>query len=161
MKIIHSQESILDMPKNNHEAFCVTTNGMLRNNGAGIMGKGIALETKKRFSCIEKQLGLHIRELGNTPFITYAMSDQTNTYGMYTNVITFPTKNDWRDKSDINLIKESARLVKEIVNHNGITTCYLPLVGCGCGGLKWDYVQSELEKILDDRFIVVLRDDMS
>jgi hypothetical protein len=57
------------------DAVCVTTNGTLRKNGSGIMGKGVALEAKQRggglnskgHSWMEALLGASIKKRGNVP----------------------------------------------------------------------------------------------
>ena len=149
MRELLAAQNIFDItPANPRKTMvCVTTNGMTRYNGNAIMGKGIALEAKKRFPDLERRLGKQLRSMGNH---TYHM-------GQYPNydIATLPTKYDWRDKSDINLIKQSARELVDLCNALGIKECYLSRVGCGNGGLNWTHVKKELEPILDDRFIIV------
>ena len=73
-------------------------------------------------------------------------------------LISFPTKDHFKDRSDINLIIQSSYELVELINNLDIKKCYLPPVGCGAGGLNWNDVKSELEKILDNRFIIVIRE---
>ena len=73
-------------------------------------------------------------------------------------VITFPTKHHWTEDSDITPICKSCEQLVDICNKFGITTCYLPPVGCGCGNLNYEsIVKPWISQILDDRFIVVLQ----
>ena len=44
---------------------CITTNGNVSGIGYNVMGKGIALEAKKRFPKLPKMIGDHIRNAGN------------------------------------------------------------------------------------------------
>lgn len=49
------------------DVLCITTNGTLRKNGAAVMGKGCALEAKKRWPGIDDILGRLLLEKGNKP----------------------------------------------------------------------------------------------
>lgn len=124
---------------------CVTTNGILNYKSELIMGKGIALEAKLRYPNLAMVLGRHIIKNGNVPCLV------SNEDGRI--IISFPTKHHWRDKSDIELIKESARRLVMIADFQHLEEVYLPHVGCSNGGLNWNYVKSNIENILDDRFI--------
>ena len=145
---------IFSLPQGSHEAICVTTNGILKMNGHAVMGKGIAKQANDRF-CLSEQLGKYLTMYGNRLFF------MGNHYFNGTNqfsIITFPTKYDWREDSDINLIIKSAEQLVKTCEKFGITKCYLPPVGCGNGNLNWEHtVKPWLSQILDDRFIVVLR----
>jgi hypothetical protein len=132
------------------DAVCVTTNGMLNKKGEAVMGKGIALEAKQRFTGVEKVLGALIKAGGNSvyplPFFLFKDSGQ---------IVSFPTKHHWRDKSSIDLIKVSCFELINLTDDRGWGRIVLPRPGCGLGGLSWANVKKEIEKILDDRFIVV------
>jgi hypothetical protein len=69
-------------------------------------------------------------------------------------IVAFPTKHHWKNPSDLELIKKSAKELMDLINKNGWTKVYLPRPGTGLGNLEWDVVKAELEKILDDRVII-------
>jgi len=71
------------------------------------------------------------------------------------NIFSFPTKNDWRDKSDINLIARSAMEITDIANRIGLSQVFLPKPGCANGQLDWSEVNAVISIALDDRFTVV------
>lgn len=143
--------NIFALPQNG-EAVCVTTNGIVKPNGHAVMGAGIALESNKLFH-LSKKLGGYLNKYGNRVFNMGRFSNGSQCL----TVITFPTKYDWRDNSDIELIHQSAIQLVELCNKFGITKCYLPPPGCGCGKLDWNTVKNCLSSILDDRFIIVFR----
>lgn len=122
---------------------CVTTNGIVGSKGL-IMGVGIALQAKQRFPSLPNKVGEWVKKYGNRPFICREEL-----------IITFPTKHHWKDKSDINLIRDSARKIVQIVNKYGIKKVYMPRPGCGNGGLDWQEVRDCIQEIFDDRFIVL------
>lgn len=151
MQILNTTTNIFDLPTNNNHAVCITTNGMIKKNGSAVMGAGIAKEADNRYQ-LGPDLANHLKSAGNVPYI-FPKSGKCNC-----KLISFPTKNDWRDKSVITLIKRSAELLVELCNRNNITQCFLTPPGCGCGGLDWSfYVAPVLKDILDDRFIIVFR----
>ncbi len=153
MKLLYSNFDIFDLPEGIWDAVCVTTNGMLKANGCAVMGKGIALEADIKFH-ISGLLGQYLYENGNHCFdmglYTY--------FGKQYHIITFPTKHDWRYKSDINLIRQSCEELTDIANKLKLAKVYLPKPGCGCGGLNWTHDVSPVlsEYLVDDRFFIVM-----
>jgi hypothetical protein len=127
------------------DVLCITTNCMVNKAGQAIMGKGIAFKAKKRWPICTETLGKMIQQ--------DMCSGQIHEVSG-TKIYAFPTKIDWRRKSSLNLIKESAinlRALADIYNWKYIT---LPPPGCGNGDLNWQEVKTVLEDIFDDRFII-------
>ncbi len=122
----------------------VTTNGFTKKTGECVMGRGIALEAKTKFPELSIKLGNNIKNFGNKVF-----------YFSEYNLFTFPTKYNWWEKSDINLIEKSCKELVEFVDNNKIERIFLPRPGCGNGKLNWDDVKKILEKYLDNRFYIV------
>lgn len=157
--------NIFELPKQpSHditEAICITTNGIVKEDGKAVMGAGIALEANKYFRLDEK-LGQYITQYGNRAFnLGVYQRYSLNNLDMpdFFRVFSFPTKYHFRLDSDINLICKSAEQLVEMCNKFGITKCYLPKVGCGLGKLNYEStVKPWLSQILDDRFIICLRD---
>ncbi len=132
-------------------AICITTNGMIKKDGRAVMGKGIAKVADNYFN-ISGLLGIYLSKYGNRAFDMGLYSfNGCNPY----HVLTFPTKHDWRNDSDINLIKTSAEQIDRICKARGIDKCFLPPVGCANGHLNYDDVRQILMPILDDRYIII------
>ena len=147
-----SNVNIFKIASGSSEAICITTNGVCKDNGDAVMGKGIAKTADEMFH-LSKNLGYLLRTQGSR---VYHMGKFSVLGCEPYNVFTFPTKHHWRDSSDIKLIERSAKELKVLCDVYGITKCYLPPVGCGCGGLTYDSdVRPILSELLDDRFIVV------
>lgn len=143
--------NIFDCPKNSNEAVCITTNGVIKQNGLAVMGAGIARAANEKYS-LAVELGEHLRFSGNVPHVF----SQRGPNGCY--LISFPTKSHWKDFSDLKLIEQSAKKLIQLVDKYNIKTCYLVPPGCGLGNLNWEQqVKPLLCDLLDDRFIVVLR----
>jgi hypothetical protein len=122
----------------------ITTNGELNTKGAAIMGKGIALDAKIRFPGFPAKLGDHIKRHGNN--LGY--------FSPY-RIFSFPTKNDWRQNSDIVLIERSSMQLAYAANWLGFDRVYLVRPGCNNGKLSWDVVKPVIAKYLDDKYIIV------
>lgn len=129
-----------------HGVLVITTNGSLNNLGECVMGRGIALEAKKRFPDIAKKLGGYIQQYGNRCF-------NLGRYGDY-RLVSFPTKHNWNLPADPELIASSARQLVEMTDKFGWSVVYMPRPGCGYGRLSWEQVKPILEPILDGRFFV-------
>ncbi len=127
------------------DAICITTNCIVKADGTAVMGKGNALEARNRFPGIDKTLGNRIKA-GNPCSIIAADS--------FTQIISFPTKHDWRNPSDLGLIEKSAAKIRKIADFYKWTNIAFPPPGCGNGGLKWSMVYPILDKYFDNRFIV-------
>ena len=122
----------------------VTTNGVVREStGELIMGKGVALEARKRFPGLPAKLGRWVTLYGSRCFLCREEG-----------LISFPTKYHWADLSSIQLIMESARQIVAIADKYDILSVAMPRPGCGNGGLTWDFVRRYLVD-LDDRFTVL------
>jgi O-acetyl-ADP-ribose deacetylase (regulator of RNase III)/uncharacterized protein YwgA len=104
-------------------------------NCVGFMGKGVALEFKKRFSemfqdYVSRCAGGQVK-LGE-PYL------YKDLYG--TSIINFPTKDHWRAVSRIQDIRNGLDILIQNYKKWGITSVAFPPLGCGNGGLEWDAV---------------------
>lgn len=128
----------------------ITTNGTVRKDGACVMGRGVALQAAKRFPDLPYKLGNFLNEFTNT----------VKLFAEY-RIITFPVKHNWWESAEIHLIEESCRRLRDYAGYffPGEQGIYMVRPGCGSGGLDWKDVKPILEKYLDDRFIVVCKQE--
>lgn len=123
---------------------CVTTNGSLKRNGDLVMGAGLALQAAKRFPGLPSRLGYLVKMFGNKSYILDDLK-----------IISLPTKEHWKDKSDLKFVINSVKYMKYLVDAAGITKVASVKPGSGLGGLSWDDLKPHLDSILDDRFTIV------
>jgi len=123
----------------------VPTNGFVKKNGFAVMGRGLAWQAAKRYPDLPEKLGRCIEVGGN------------HVHVIRHDIIAFPTKHNWWEKSDLALIGQSALELVSLVNSQGYKLVALPRVGTGNGQLRWPVVKPVLEDILgdDDRFVIV------
>ena len=122
----------------------ITTNGIVRKDGACVMGRGVALQAKQRFARLPFELGERLRERGNH---VHSFPD----YG----IVSFPVKHHWKEPADPSLIEQSARELFDL--SLGVDRkFYLVRPGCGNGQLSWETVRPLLLPWLEgDQFVVV------
>lgn len=104
-------------------------------NCVGIMGKGVALEFKKRYPemFMEYKLKCDRGEVKTgTPYI-YQNSDGTN-------ILNFPTKEHWRSPSRLSYVIDGLDWFVDNYEKYNITSIAFPPLGCGNGGLSWNTV---------------------
>lgn len=104
-------------------------------NTVGIMGKGIALEFKKRFPdmfedyvkrCTEGRVKL------GEPYLYKRLTPPW--------ILNFPTKEHWRSVSSISDIVRGLKYLEQHYKEWGISSIALPPLGCGHGQLEWKIV---------------------
>jgi len=122
----------------------VTTNGIVDKFQRLVMGRGCAQEAAALCPNLPRILGKLVADQGNHAH-----------YVSEYNIVSFPTKNHWRDNSDIELIRQSAREVVYLADQHGWTSVIIPRPGTGYGRLQWPDVKKVLEGILDDRFSII------
>ncbi|MBI4329821.1 MAG: macro domain-containing protein [Chloroflexi bacterium] len=119
-------------------------------NCVGVMGKGVALEFKKRFPdmyedyvgrCNAKQVKLGRPYLYQRPLTPW--------------ILNFPTKDHWRSVSRLQDIVKGLRYLKAHYKEWGITSLAVPPLGCGHGQLEWRVVGPTLYRHLKELDIPV------
>jgi len=123
---------------------CITTNGFIKNNGACVMGKGTALQAATLYPNLPKLLGTFVKHYGN--HVHELISGE---------IVSFPTKHYWWDKSDTSLIIRSCKELMSLVINSDWHKILLPRPGCSNGGLTWKMVHPICQKYLDDRVTII------
>jgi len=112
-------------------------------NCVGIMGKGLALEFKKRypdmfsdynFRCEHNGVKLGKPYLYKSPIVPW--------------ILLFPTKKQWRSVSNIKDIEKGLQHLVDNYKEWGITSLGIPPIGCGLGQLDWKIVGPTLYRYL-------------
>ena len=108
-------------------------------NCVGVMGKGIALEFKKRYPSLFREYAARCTRgemrIGE-PWLWENAEVQ---------ILNFPTKRHWRTPSRLDDIEAGLKWLAEHYGVLGIYTIAMPALGCGNGGLSWDAVRPLME----------------
>lgn len=120
-------------------------------NCVGIMGKGLALEFKKRYPDMYQDY-IERCEKGEVklgkPYLYKRVIPPW--------ILLFPTKKHWRSLSKLSDIEEGFIYLKNNYKKWGITSIAVPPLGCGLGELNWDIVGPTLYRHLVDLDIRVI-----
>ncbi len=112
-------------------------------NCVGIMGKGVALEFKKRFPGMFKDYVERCEkgqvQLGK-PYLYRSLLPPW--------VLNFPTKGHWRSVSQLTDIEDGLRFLQSHYREWNITSLAVPPLGCGQGQLEWRVVGPTLYRYL-------------
>lgn len=112
-------------------------------NCVGVMGKGLALEMKKRYpDMFEKYKDFCNKGLIDIGKLwLYKHSDEKW-------ILNFPTKKDWRNPSEYEYIEDGMIKFVETYKERGIKTVAFPMLGCSNGGLDKNIVIQIMTKHL-------------
>ena len=105
-----------------------------------VLGKGIALEFKKRFDMKNK-----LRNSG-----------QSGNCILIDRVFNLVTKKTWRNKPTIDSVIESLYGLKKQVTEKDIKKLAMPHIACGLDGMDWETVSEQVRNIFSDTDIEIL-----
>jgi O-acetyl-ADP-ribose deacetylase (regulator of RNase III)/uncharacterized protein YwgA len=113
-------------------------------NTEGVMGKGIALEFKRRFPAMFEDY-LRRCALGEVRLGEPYLNREQEPW-----IVNFPTKLHWRSHSRLSDIEAGLQHLREHYRGWGITSMAVPPLGCGHGGLEWRVVGRVLYQAFRD-----------
>lgn len=165
-------------PDSDADAICIFTNGITNKYGQAMAGAGQAGAAANRWWNFRYKLGSHLLNNGNTVgligkidfFTIKSESDydeeireatMLESYSHHRGricIISFPTKEHFNKPSIPELIVKSANDLVKMSNELKFKKVILGRPGCGryTGRLNWETdVKPLIEKILDDRFVIL------
>lgn len=122
-------------------------------NCVGVMGKGLALEMKKRYPVMYDSYRQLCRGMKIDIGKLWLWKRERDHW-----ILNFPTKFDWRRDSRIDYIEIGLNKFVETYREKGITSIAFPMLGCNNGGLKVDDVKELMLHYLidcDDLYIEI------
>lgn len=112
-------------------------------NTMGVMGKGLALQFKRRFPANFRAYAAACKRgevaIGRM-FVTETTGPTEQRY-----LINFPTKKHWRDPSQLSYVRAGLTALVEEIRTRSIRSIAVPPLGCGNGGLAWSDVKPLIE----------------
>ena len=111
-------------------------------NTVGVMGKGIALQFKKKYPEMftAYQRVCEKRQIDTGKLYLWKSPEKW--------VLMFPTKKHWRNPSRMEYIESGLQKFVDNYERLGIESIAFPKLGCGNGGLEWSAVKIIMEKYL-------------
>lgn len=117
-------------------------------NTVGVMGKGIALMFKERFTDNYRRYKAACKAhevVTGKMFVTPVQELQGPRW-----IVNFPTKQHWRSPSQLSWIIEGLHDLRNFIVQNEVGSIAIPPLGAGNGGLSWSLVREQIEAILGD-----------
>lgn len=142
------------------ENITVTTGDMLESgaqtlvntvNTEGVMGKGIALQFKKRFPDMYEDYARRCERGEVRLGRPYIYTERLHPW-----IINFPTKKYWRSISRLEDIVAGLEYLREHYREWSVTSLAVPPLGCGEGGLEWRIVGRVLYRYLSEFDVPVM-----
>jgi hypothetical protein len=124
------------------DVFMITTNPIIRKDGAVVMGRGIAAEAKDRYPDLPYDFAASLSCYGNegVDFIGYYE---------YTRIYYFMVKDHWAKSAEIEIIRNSVNRLKYLFGYSD-ERVDLNFPGIGNGGLPRDHVLPFLQDLPDN-----------
>jgi len=130
-------------------AICFTSNGVVKRDGTLVMGAGVAKAFRDHFPGLDREAGDAVTSRGNVCQVV------SRRHGIP--IVAFPTKNHWKDPSDMPLIMRSAHRLMSLVRVEQWSLVALPRPGCRNGRLCWDEVRRAVCPVFDHHIVIVTR----
>lgn len=133
--MIYNEEKrdLFSVPEDYYFVHCVSADFAL--------GKGIALEFKKRFDMKNR---------------LKATEETDSKCLLIDRVFNLITKETWRRKPTMESVKESLSELRQQVDEKGIKKLAMPKIACGLDGLEWENVSEQVRDIFSDTDIEIL-----
>lgn len=129
------------------DAFCITTNSYIRNDGEVVMGRGIAKQAKELFDDLPLALGKKIEKT----------CGHLGTYGVMPSnrseidqMVAFQVKTHFKNDADLSLIEQSTKSLGQIAHKYSERRFDLNFPGIGNGGRSQDEVMPIVEQLPDN-----------
>jgi hypothetical protein len=127
----------------------LSTNGTIKRDGRGVMGRGCALEASLRYPTLPLELGKHLKNYGNIPgYLTVGQNHARMRF------LILPVKHHWFQHADVDLIQMSIKFLDELAREGPSVTFHVPRLGCGNGRLSWVMDVRHLMASLPDNVVV-------
>ena len=122
-------------------------------NCRGAMGAGIAKEFKKRYPDMYNEYVTLCKKGKIRVGEVWVWLESVTSNPKY--IVNFPTKDDWKNPSQLIWIKAGLANLKSHVIMKEITSLALPALGCNLGGLDFADVRKLVEETFGDAAISV------
>jgi len=127
-------------------------------NCRGSMGKGIALVFRRKYPEImlpyKRACEKKILRPGKLLFVPLKKQKELF-HHILKGIILFPTKDHWRNPSQLRWIKAGLINLKRNYKKWDLKSIGMPQIGCGLGGLKWSEVFPLIEEYFRDASLIV------
>lgn len=116
-------------------------------NCVGVMGRGLALQFKRRFPENFRAYSKACQQDDVRPGRMFVVPTGLLTNPRY--IVNFPTKRHWRGRSRLEDIDAGLADLARWIREGDVRSIAIPALGTGLGGLEWSAVRQRIERALD------------
>ena len=116
-------------------------------NCVGVMGRGLALQFKRRHPDAFLAYRQACRQRALRPGRVFVFGTERSTPRW---IAHLPTKDHWRDPSTLGYIRAGLDSLADAIHRHGMRSIAIPPIGCGLGQLRWDTVRPLIAARLGD-----------
>ncbi len=115
-------------------------------NCVGHDGAGLAKQFRDRFLGFHEQYreAAFAGKIERGKIFVYSLESRHQRW-----ILAFPTKQHWKDRAQYRDIETGLEDLVRVIRELGIHSIAIPPLGCGLGGLRWDYVKPMIEKAME------------
>lgn len=114
-------------------------------NCVGVMGRGVALQFKRRFP---DNFKAYAKACAEGTVVPGRMFVHDTGELLPRIIVNFPTKRHWRNSSRMEYIESGLVDLVRVLKERKIRSVAVPPLGCGLGGLDWEAVRPRIESAL-------------
>jgi hypothetical protein len=155
--------------KEDIDAICITTSGNYTRQGLAVITDKASTEVQKKYPKIQNNLGRYLKIMGhNVPYIIGAVNRQGEYFDVTAQdikvknfkclIISLPTKNHIKEEISLPLLKQSFKFLIEMCDKHNLKNICLPKLEIGLDSIKDENLKSEIESLLDNKFLIVSKE---
>jgi O-acetyl-ADP-ribose deacetylase (regulator of RNase III) len=115
-------------------------------NCVGAMGRGIAVEFKRRWPAMYREYFQRCADGRLVPGTVFAYDLPPVDGRPWLTVFNLGTQASWRTPALLPAIESSVAEMLHLARDHGLGSVAMPRIGCGLGGLAWDDVRRLVER---------------
>jgi len=131
------------------DLFLVTTNAMVRKDGALVMGRGIAREAATRYTQLPYEAGKWLKVSGLQRSFYGVLRPYPQLDHPMHKLGLFQVKFHWADDASLDLIANSTQVLRDLIEEEGYEDVHLNFPGIGNGRLSYSDVLPVVKHLPD------------
>ncbi len=119
-------------------------------NCAGAMGRGVALEFRKRWPDMFERYRELCRRGEFQPGDLFVWTTESRV------IFNLGTQRSWRTKATPEAITRAVEQMVDYARRHDVREIAMPRIGAGLGGMRWHDVRGILEEVIPDELAVIV-----
>lgn len=118
-------------------------------NCVGVMGKGLALQFKRKYPAMFDAYKKICKARHLSPGCILVWDNSKYHASGPKFVFNLSTKDDWKSRSKLEYVRSGVGYIRDYITSKPIPSISIPALGCGLGGLDWCNVEPIIRENLE------------